>query len=117
MLVAIVNDEEKFNKLKEVCTVICKEKVEELLKGAKVHKDVVDTLKFFSVDPLVLNKSNVVANIPLLPIKYLTLSSSSGSEKSTFNELRQPSADAELTSDNYSSTSHDLPEIKNYRTC
>ncbi|GFS70767.1 uncharacterized protein NPIL_366211, partial [Nephila pilipes] len=69
VLAAIVNDEGRFNKLKAVCAAICKEPMERLLRGAKVHEDVVDVLGFFGVDSLVLDKSNVVASsIPLLQI-------------------------------------------------
>ncbi|GFT71153.1 uncharacterized protein NPIL_297571 [Nephila pilipes] len=121
VLAAIVNDEGRFNKLKAVCAAICKEPMERLLKGVEVSEDVVEILRFFGVDPLVLEKSmtsapensNVVPsrNIPSLQIEDLTLSSNSRSEKGTSDELRQPSADAELTSDDCSSTSHDPLKI------
>ncbi|GFS70749.1 uncharacterized protein NPIL_366151 [Nephila pilipes] len=51
VLSAIVNGEEKLGKLKAVCTAICKEKVEKLLKDVKVGEDVVGALKLFGVEP------------------------------------------------------------------
>ncbi|MFP3029704.1 MAG: hypothetical protein ACEY3M_00500, partial [Wolbachia sp.] len=48
VLAKIVN--ENLDKLKAVCAAICKEPMEELLKGEEVHENVIDVLHFFGVD-------------------------------------------------------------------
>ncbi|WP_353278497.1 hypothetical protein [Wolbachia endosymbiont (group A) of Udea olivalis] len=48
VLVEVVN--KNLDKLKAVCAAICKEPMEELLRGEEVHEDVIDVLQFFGVD-------------------------------------------------------------------
>ncbi|MFP3018227.1 MAG: hypothetical protein ACEY3E_04945, partial [Candidatus Tisiphia sp.] len=50
VLVKVVN--ENLDKLKAVCAAICKEPMEELLKGEEIHEDVIDVLQFFGVEVL-----------------------------------------------------------------
>ncbi|WP_261983858.1 tetratricopeptide repeat protein [Wolbachia pipientis] len=94
VLARVVN--ENLDKLKAVCAAICKEPMEELLKGEEVHENVIDVLQFFGVgkdflleksipgnsdDALVRNSQSVVETV------------SNRSEKSISSSSRQSSAD------------------------
>ncbi|WP_353281825.1 hypothetical protein [Wolbachia endosymbiont (group B) of Horisme vitalbata] len=92
VLVKVVN--ENLDKLKAVCAAICKEPMEELLRGEEVHEDVIDVLQFFGVekDFLLLRKNttNVAGSVS---VKSIDKSLSDTSEKSVSSSSQQSLAD------------------------
>ncbi|MFP3016699.1 MAG: tetratricopeptide repeat protein [Wolbachia sp.] len=94
VLAKVVN--EKLDKLKAVCAAICKEPMQELLKGEKVHKNVIDVLQFFGVEKDFLLEKSIPGNSDDALVRNsqgVEETLSNRSEKSISSSSRQSSAD------------------------
>lgn len=94
VLAKVVN--ENLDKLKAVCAAICKEPMEELLKGEEVHEDVIDVLQFFGVEKDFLLERSILENSDDALVRNsqsVEETLSNRSEKSISSSSRQSSAD------------------------
>nr|WP_253308998.1 tetratricopeptide repeat protein [Rickettsia endosymbiont of Ceutorhynchus assimilis] len=94
VLAKVVN--ENLDKLKAVCAAICKEPMEELLKGEEVHEDVIDVLQFFGVEKDFLLEKSIPGNSDDALVRNsqsVVETVSNRSEKSISSSSRQSSAD------------------------
>ncbi|WP_434732345.1 tetratricopeptide repeat protein [Wolbachia endosymbiont of Zygogramma bicolorata] len=94
VLAKVVN--ENLDKLKAVCAAICKEPMEELLKGEEIHKNVIDVLQFFGVEKDFLLERSILENSDDALVRNsqgVEETLSNRSEKSISSSSRQSSAD------------------------
>ncbi|WP_353280203.1 hypothetical protein [Wolbachia endosymbiont (group B) of Silvanus unidentatus] len=94
VLAKVVN--ENLDKLKAVCAAICKEPMEKLLEGEKVHENVVDVLQFFGVEKDFLLEKSIPGNSDDALVRNsqgVEETLSNRSEKSISSSSRQSSAD------------------------